>query len=370
MFILDRNITGGAVATEYAADYMGGGLERWYLTTGSTMQWHRMSNGDLVAVTNGIQNTAAKLCNSGSGANGYADVNGAQSIPFGDDNMRRMYTDFTVDGGAYRFKLLRIGATSSYSPGNDFDTYMKATGLSNWNLTLPIVEGIGTGPSSKYYFAMSTTGASQSVAYDTQTAARFYGTPTGAAPIITPEQTALGIITEPKSVTLQLVGSPAVTVAYDDGPAETVQTVSGSATIDMSSKWESLGIGAHTISVRSSQNGYQCGAIITFTKSVDSVSITTKPHLTFARPSIVRVVGETVVPAGAVMSIDVSNNAEDASPQWEPCSDDGTHSFANATKTADQWGLAVRVSIDNSDGSGVAEIRDSLAVGVIYEEKQ
>lgn len=367
MFILDKNVVGGRVVSKKDGDT----FEGWYVAAGSTHTWHRMSNGDLVGSTDALRGKAADLSNDGFYNNGYADTDGSVTIPFGSENIRRMYSDRAVDGGTYRFKLMRIGAETASQPGDEFTKYIAATGLTEWGLTRPLIEGVKSGSaSSKNYRSRNPqTGELDTEFSTTPAAARIYGVPTGAAPTISPEQTALGTITEPTSVTLQLVGSPAVTASWDGQQAETVQTNVGSVTINLADKWESLSYGSHTILVRSSQGGYQCGAMITFSKSSSAVEVVTKPHLTIERPTMVKVVGDLIVPDGAELSVDVSNNAGDESPQWEPCGEDMTHHFANTTKTADQWGLAVRVSIDNSSGSSNAEIRNSIAAGVVYERE-
>lgn len=364
MFILDKNVVGGIVVPKMDGNAFGG----WYVATGSTNTWHRMSNGDLVSSTDALQGTAALLSNGGIGSVGYADIDGSGTIPVGNKNIRRMYSDCAIDGGTYRFKLMRIGAATTHQPGDEFAKYVAATGLAEWGLTRPLVEGVESG--ANYYWSRDPQSGALGTYYATSpAAARIYGVPTGAAPTITPEQTALGIITDPTSVTLQLVGSPAVTASWDGQQAETVQTNVGSVTIDLADKWESLSYGSHTIIVRSSQGGYQCGAMITFSKSSSVVEVVTTPHLTIERPTMVKVVGDLLVPSGAELTVDVSNNAGDDSPQWEPCDEDMTHYFANATKTADQWGLAVRIGIDNSDGESNAEIRNSIAAGVIYDRE-
>ena len=364
MFILDKNVVGGRVVPKKDGDT----FEGWYVAAGSTHTWHRMSNGDLVGSTDVLRGTAADLSNDGFYSNGYADTDGSGTIPFGSENIRRMYSDCAVDGGTYRFKLMRIGAETAYQPGDEFTKYIAATGLTEWGLTRPLIEGVLSGSSASTYYRSRNpqTGELNIEFSKTPAAARIYGVPTGAAPTISPEQTALGTITEPTSVTLQLVGSPAVTAAWDGQPAETVQTNVGSVTIDLADKWESLSYGSHTILVRSSQGGYQCGAKITFSKSSSVVSVTTKPHVTANRPTMCRLVSDIVVSTGAVLTQEVTNNANDDSPVWETYT--GTsHEFSNATKTAGSWGLAARITIDNSDGNANAEIRDSLAIGAIFE---
>lgn len=366
MFILDRNVSGGAYALTHA---LGGTLVSWRLTSGDSAKWHRMSNGDIVASTDAVSDTAGSVCNGGDNANGYADFDttGGADAAFGQRNIRRCFCDFTVDGASYRFKLLRVGATGPANtvPGDEFTKYLTATGLSNWGLARPLVEGVQS--STNRYYARTTGGSLTSVNDNDTVGFRVYGTPSGTAPTITPEQVSLGVITEPRNVTFQLAGNPSVTASWDGGGYENVSTGVGNVTIDLSSKWESLSLGSHTVLIKTSQNGYKCGAMLTFSKSTDSVSVTTKAHSSIDRPSIVKVASNVIVPDGAVLVRDVTNNANDESVVWETCSADGTHSFANESKTSAQWGLAVRVSIDNSGATTNAEIRDGIAVGVVYE---
>ncbi len=49
---------------------------------------------------------------------------------------------------------------------------------------------------------------------------------------------------------------------------------------------------------------------------------------------------------GAIASFFVCNNFDDSNPTWEPALDLSEHVFANTTKTAPQWSVAVRVRIE------------------------
>lgn len=361
-------------------------LRTWTIDgSGTGMTWNRMSDGTLVQARSAGMIAVPTLFENGNMSNTRptagtvyeeeTEYNSSyKQYVYLTDPSKNCYDYYalpTLDGGTYNAQVMFMGIDSSYKNASDWGKYITATGYQNWNLPQYTFTGAsGNSLDDRSYYIDSLDNLkSWSVHSKESVKIRYIAKPTGTVPMITPEQTALGTITDPTSVTLQLVGSPAVTASWDGQQAETVQTNVGSVTIDLADKWESLSYGSHTILVRSSQGGYQCGAMITFSKSSSAVEVVTNPHLTIERPSMVKVVGDLLVPSGAELTVDVSNNAGDESPQWEPCGEDMTHYFANTTKTADQWGLAVRVSIDNSGGSSNAEIRNSIAAGVVYERE-
>lgn len=51
---------------------------------------------------------------------------------------------------------------------------------------------------------------------------------------------------------------------------------------------------------------------------------------------------------GQITALYACNNYNDSSPAWEAVLDNAEHTFANATKTASQWAVAVRVTIERA----------------------
>lgn len=61
-------------------------------------------------------------------------------------------------------------------------------------------------------------------------------------------------------------------------------------------------------------------------------------------------------PEGSLLKIEACNNGFDASPAWEDITEKvlggRKHFFENKAKTAERWGLDVRVSLDRSSATG------------------
>lgn len=357
---------------------------------GST-QWNIMSDGTLVQAKNaGIRGIPALFYRSHTTGTGslndgtvYEDFNSywantkavwKDSVSSYDDELflYSTYADATLGGGAYRVKTLRSGLSSAEYNQSEFKKYIGDLGVSGWNFdSTPCGGGRIWSPyssnSSKAYWAYNS-GIKQEVigTYDRQVTLRFMAVPTGLVPTLTPIDTDLGIITEPKSVTIQMAGSPTVKAKVDNSVDVQVAVAVGNFTVNLSEVWSSIGYGDHTVICTAELNGYKTGARIRFTKSASAVMVTTVPHSSVNRPSSCRLVSDIVVPTGAVLTQDVTNNANDTSPVWEPYS--GTsHFFTNKEKESSQWGLAARISIDNNNGNVVAEIKNSIAIGVLYE---
>ena len=59
-------------------------------------------------------------------------------------------------------------------------------------------------------------------------------------------------------------------------------------------------------------------------------------------------------PEGSSLKVEVSNNANDASPFWEDVSAKlgKKHFFANTAKTASAWGFGLRVTLKRNTATG------------------
>lgn len=386
MFILDSGLKAGSI-NGTAGNIRKTKLDNILKVTasGNLATWNRMADGALVEADSavyGITSSAdayVEIVNSSitdasvfPGFSSNYMNNTAANLPNQQYSLK--CENVSLLGAEYNAGILRVGVTNAEHLQSEAYKYIVATGASNW--------GIGAYPLTDFRTARFTTVVNfgtldNNGTFDkdsTGTASnrypnislRFIALPSSQAPVLSPMETDWGTITEPKSITLSLIGASSVTAKIDSGEEYALTPGTGNVVFDLTPKWESLSYGAHTVTIRSTLNGYQCGARITFTKSSSVVSVTTKPHVTAHRPTLCRVVSDVVVPTGAVLTQEVTNNANDESPVWETYT--GTqHEFSNATKTAGSWGLAARITIDNSDGNANAEIRDSLAIGAIFE---
>ena len=68
------------------------------------------------------------------------------------------------------------------------------------------------------------------------------------------------------------------------------------------------------------------------------------------------------MPQSAVFTVEVCNNAYDVSPTWEDATStvngNLSYVFTNTKKTADRWGVSIRVMIDRNGGSGACYINE------------
>ena len=420
MFILDKDVVAGRATLEGCRAYAGkkwtynipssnknasyvvpsgtiSGYEdgdrpcAFYCTDGaSVIRWHRLSDGTLVMSEDmGLRmplDWSYSQQNSLSNDPGFDDeygiyVTDAEStggISVGGMSagapIFSIAGDSTIGGAKYKTRVMRIGYTSAEQQRAEYNKYMVSTGVNNWRAqgaTVAIAEYRVAGFSNITYYGSCPrieNGAinTGSVRRKSLLALRLVATPSGTCPALTPAETDLGIITEPTSVTIQMTGTPTVSAKLDGDQTVQVSTATGNFTVDLSTVWSDASYGDHEIICVAEQNGYKTGARIRFTKSASAVMVTTAPHSSVNRPSSCRLVGNLVVPTGAILTQEVTNNGNDAEPTWEVYTGD-EHFFSNATKTASQWGLAARVSIDNNHGNAVAEIKDSLAMGVLYE---
>ena len=71
---------------------------------------------------------------------------------------------------------------------------------------------------------------------------------------------------------------------------------------------------------------------------------------------------------GAIFKVEVCNNGYDASPTWEDATVAVTSSlvyaFENVSKTADNWGVMVRVTLDRNGSTGACYVS---AIGGNFE---
>ena len=53
------------------------------------------------------------------------------------------------------------------------------------------------------------------------------------------------------------------------------------------------------------------------------------------------------------LTLQICNNANDATPAWEAAINETVHTFANATKTADQWAIGLNIDITRTAGENL-----------------
>lgn len=70
---------------------------------------------------------------------------------------------------------------------------------------------------------------------------------------------------------------------------------------------------------------------------------------------------DAYIPTGATISVEICNNGFDDNPTWENCTieavNNRSYTFRNNTKTAENWGVNVRVAIKRNGSEGRPEIK-------------
>lgn len=345
---------------------------------GATCTWNRMSDGALVMQSlAGFQHTWQykiptysefgydKLGNVFSGT----DIENQESGVFG------WYKNVTIFGAKYKCRVMGIGYDNSTAAKNDAKKYLVGAPDSSWvgvsNDGLLGPKAGTSGGYNKYYYGVAKNNSvtfssrkSAGVSYSTCWHFRMMLEPTGAVPTFTNSETKLGVITEPTQVTLKCAQNATFTMSIDGE-----QKATGSGTnfvVDLTNYWEDLSLAAHTVIVTSEANGYKCGARITFTKSESLLQVTGNKVEFDNMPTFCKMVDNCVVPSGAIITREVTNNANDGTPTWETYVGD-KHAFDNTVKIADKWAVQWRISIDNSHGDSQARIQSGVGMAIMTQ---
>lgn len=133
--------------------------------------------------------------------------------------------------------------------------------------------------------------------------------------------------------------------------------------------WLALSNGSHTLTIRATDGIDTTVRTYTFTKLVDSFTITNStPWKTDTMATRIMVVVTRNIPSTATFKVEVCNDGYDASPTWEDCTDavkSGlVHVFKNTTKWSTAWGVRVRVTVERNGASGACYVS---AIGGNFE---
>lgn len=133
-------------------------------------------------------------------------------------------------------------------------------------------------------------------------------------------------------------------------------------TLDISSVWPSLSLGAHTATITADDGkGGIAVRTYTFTKKDDRIkfSLKTPVETSIAAKRIV-VSGIMHVPSGANVNVRACNNGFDPSPSWEDITQSflkrEAHEFVNREKTAEKWGVNVEFEIEKGSATELATV--------------
>lgn len=133
--------------------------------------------------------------------------------------------------------------------------------------------------------------------------------------------------------------------------------------------WLALSNGSHTLRISATDGIDTTVRTYTFTKLVDTLKIqNATPWAASTMPSRIILVITRNIPSTATFKVEVCNNGYDASPTWEdataPVKSGLVHVFSNTTKTAANWGVRVRVTVDRNGSTGACYVS---AIGGNFE---
>ena len=183
------------------------------------------------------------------------------------------------------------------------------------------------------------------------------------APVISGTNSNLGTkdVGFTQTYTIQDAESNSVTVTESiDGTQVRSYVASLGATNTFSvtgNTWLRLTNGTHTMTITATDGIDSSTRTYTFTKSVSSFSIqNSTPIVASTMPTRIKVSVTKTIPPEATFKVEVCNNGYDSQPVWEDATSSVNsglvHLFSNTTKTAANWGVCMRVTVNRNGGSG------------------
>ena len=135
------------------------------------------------------------------------------------------------------------------------------------------------------------------------------------------------------------------------------------------STWLALPNGSHTLTISATDGIDTSVRTIVFTKLVDKFTIqNSTPWQSSTMPTRIMLVVTRNIPSTSTFKVEVCNNGFDASPTWEDATDavkSGlVHVMTNKTKTATDWGVLVRVTVERNGATGACYVS---AIGGNFE---
>lgn len=195
------------------------------------------------------------------------------------------------------------------------------------------------------------------------------------APVISGSDTNLGVKTDDFTGTYTITDANSdivtVTEAIDGVQIRAlVATLGETITYGVKGNtWLALANGSHTLTISATDGIDTTVRTIVFTKLADKFSIqNSTPWASSTMPSRIMLVVTRNIPSTSTFKVEVCNNGYDASPTWEDCTDavkSGlVHVLTNKTKTAANWGVLVRVTVERNGATGACYVS---AIGGNFE---
>lgn len=177
-------------------------------------------------------------------------------------------------------------------------------------------------------------------------------------PTISGSDTDLGTVTSPPSMAYTVNDQDTddeltVVESLDGNEIRTIEDAVRNQTYTFAlteAQFAALSNGQHTMQVKVTDTlGNSATRTTTFTRSVTGIEYIVGPIETDAAAEKILVSLQYYAAAEDVV-VSVCNNAFDDNPTWELATIGLKHIFSNATKTAEKWGIGVKVQISKSTG--------------------
>ena len=251
-----------------------------------------------------------------------------------------------------------------------FKAALKSSGW-NYNTYLKMIEddvrgaAIGNKYMESLYSGVNVTEEDAKAYYDEQLAAKkaeYAETPaqfyTDYSNAISGSDTDLGTVTSPPSMAYTVNDQDTddeltVVESLDGNEIRTIEDAVRNQTYTFAlteAQFAALSNGQHTMQVKVTDTlGNSATRTTTFTRSVTGIEYIVGPIETDAAAEKILVSLQYYAAAEDVVA-SVCNNAFDDNPTWELATIGLKHIFSNATKTAEKWGVGVKVQISKSTG--------------------
>lgn len=190
------------------------------------------------------------------------------------------------------------------------------------------------------------------------------------APVISGSDSNIGTMTSgfSQTYTVSDADNESVTVKeYVDNELvrSYVATLGANNSIEMKGvTWLKLTNGVHTIKIVATDGFDEVTRTYTFTKSLSSFVVQRATPITASKePKSIRVTVVKVIPEGATFKVEACRNGFDTTPYWEDITrkveSGGIYDFdLTHTKSATEWGINVRVTVDRNGKSGACYITE------------
>lgn len=288
-------------------------------------------------------------------------------------------TSLNVPSAIYGGKSNTISWTKVTDPDGDTVTYQLECAINNGSYTqiysgttLSYAHLVPFGTDTVSYRVKATDPMGESSAYTTSTTAKVIN---NNAPVISGKDDNLGVKSDEFTGTYTITdaNSDAVTVteAIDGVRIRSLVVTLGQAiTYGITENtWLALPNGSHTLTISATDGIDTAVRTYVFTKLVDKFSIrNTTPWVSSTMPSRIMLVVTRNIPSTSTFKVEACNNGYDASPKWEDATDavlSGlVHVFSNKTKTATNWGVLVKVTVERNGAAGACYVS---AIGGNFE---